>query len=54
MGQSLFKKHSKSQNYDQIFCLWHDLTQEHEFGCFYSMSAHKNYFKKEKYGTGSD
>ena len=25
--------------------MWHDQTQEHEFGCFYTMSAHKNHFK---------
>ena len=33
--------------------LWHDQTQKHEFGYFYTMSVHKNYFKKEKYETES-
>ena len=33
--------------------MWHDQTQEHEFGCFYTMSIHKNHFKKQKYGTES-
>ena len=31
--------------------MWHDKTQEHEFGCFYTMSIHKNHFKKQNYGT---
>ena len=44
VGQSLFKKHSKFRW--NIF-LWHNQTQEHEFWCFYTMSVHKNYFKKE-------
>ena len=44
MGQSLFKKHSK---FRWNILLWHNQTQEHEFGCFYTMSVHKNYFKKE-------
>ena len=29
------------------------LAQEHEFGCFYTMPIHKNYFKKQKYGIES-
>ena len=33
--------------------LLHDQTQEHEFGCFYTMSIYKNHFKKQKYGTES-
>ena len=33
--------------------LWHDQTQKHIFGCFYTMSAQKNHFKKEKYGAES-
>ena len=49
--RSLFKKHSKFQ--DRNTLLWDGQTQEHEFGCFYTMSVHKNYFKKEKYGTES-
>ena len=44
MGQSLFKKHSK---FRWNILLWHNQTQEHKFGCFYTMSVHKNYFKKE-------
>ena len=31
--------------------LWHDQTKEHECTCLYTMSVHKNYFEKEKYGT---
>ena len=31
--------------------LWHDQTQEHEFECFYTVSIHKNHFKKQHYGT---
>ena len=50
MGQSLFKKHSKFQNFDEIF--YCGMTR-HEFGCFYTMSVLKNYFRKEKYGTES-
>ena len=53
MEQNLFKKHSKFQNFDEIFLLWHDQTQEHEFGYFYTMSVHKKHFKKRKYGTES-
>ena len=49
MGQSMFKKHLKFQK----TLLWHDQTQEHIFCCFYTMLAHKNYFKKEKYRTES-
>ena len=33
--------------------MWHDQTQKHKLGCFYGMSVHKNYFKKEKYGAES-
>ena len=33
-----------------MILLWHDQIQKHEFGCFYTASAHKNHFKKE-YGT---
>ena len=32
--------------------MWDDQTQEHIFGCFYTMPANNNHFKKEKYGTG--
>ena len=31
----------------------HDQTQKHKFVYFYTMSIHKNFFKKEKYGTES-
>ena len=31
--------------------MWNDQTQKHKLECFYGMSRHKNYFKKEKYGT---
>ena len=43
MGQSLFKK----------YLWWHDQAQKHKFGCFYTIAAHKNHFKKQKYGTES-
>ena len=36
------------------YLLWQGQTQEHEFGCFYTMPLNKNHCKKEKYGTGSD
>ena len=52
MGQSQFKKHSKFQNFHKYFN-GHDQTQEHKVECFYTMSIHKNYFKKQKYGTES-
>ena len=31
----------------------HEQSQEHEFGCFYTMSVYKNYSTNEKYGTES-
>ena len=34
--------------------MWHDQAQEYEFYCFYTISVHKNYFEKEKYGTESE
>ena len=39
MGQSLFKKHLKFSKFQWNILLWYDQTQEHEFGCFYTMSA---------------
>ena len=48
MGQHSFKKHFKFQNFSEIFYCF-----LHEFGCFYTMSVHKNDFKKQKYGTES-
>ena len=50
MRQTLFKKHSKCR---RNILLWHDQTQKHEFGYFYTISEHRNYFKREKYGTES-
>ena len=50
IGQNSFKKHSKFQ---WNILLWHDQTQEHKFWCFYTMSIHKNHFKKQKYGAES-
>ena len=49
MGQSLFRKHLKFQNFDEIFYQ----TQKDEFGCFCTTSVHKNFLKKQKYGTES-
>ena len=34
--------------------MWDDQTQEHKLGCSYTISVHKNYFKKEKYVRDSD
>ena len=31
--------------------LLHVQAQKHKFRCFYTMSLHKNHFKKQKYGT---
>ena len=45
MVQSLFKKHSKFQNFNEIFYCGMKMTQEHECGCFYTMSAHKSHFR---------
>ena len=40
-------------SFNEIFLLQHEQNKEHEFECFYTMSIHKNRFKKEKYGTES-
>ena len=53
MGQSLFKKHSKFQNFDEIFYCGMTRLRKTNLDVFYTMSANKNYFKKEKYGTES-
>ena len=53
VGHIHFKKLIKFRKIYWNIPLLHDQTQEHEFGCFYRMSVHKNYFKKEKYGTKS-
>ena len=52
MRQSLFKKYSRFQNFRNIL-LWHEKSQAHEYGCFYTMSIRKNHFKKQKYGPES-
>ena len=52
MGQHNFKK-PLNFTVQWNTLLWYDQTQEHEFGCFYTMSKHKNSFKKEKNGTES-
>ena len=52
MGQSLFKKHLKFQNLDEIFyCGMTRHTQKHKIGCFHTISVHKNQIKKGKHGT---
>ena len=43
MGQGLFKKHSKFQNFDEIFYC-RDQAEKHEF----LMSVHKNLFQERK------
>ena len=48
MGQGLFKKHSKFQNFDEIFYC-RDQAQKREFECQYT----RTYFKKGKYGIES-
>ena len=45
MGQGMFKKHSKFQNFDETFYC-RDQAQEHEFECQYT----RTYFKIGKYG----
>ena len=45
MGQSLFKKHSKFQNFDEIFYCGMTRLRNTKFGCFYTMSVHKNHKK---------
>ena len=40
----------KTSKFRWNLLLWHDQTQKQEFGCFYTISVHKNHFKKEKYG----
>ena len=44
IGERNFKKHFEFHN---------GKIEEHEFGCFYTMSIHKNHVKKQKYGTES-
>ena len=53
MEQSLFKKHSKFQNFDEIFyCGMTRLRHTYVLClCFHTTSAHKNQVQKEKYGT---
>ena len=47
---SILRNLMKFRKFIEIFQL-HDQAQEHELGCFYRMSIHKNHFKKQKYGT---
>ena len=49
MGQSLFKKHSKLQNFDDILQCGMTRFSHVKLGVF--RSKYKNYFKKEKQGT---
>ena len=51
--RSVFVVHAHFKKLFHIFnfSLFHYQTQEHEFGCLYAMSIHKNHFKKRKYGT---
>ena len=53
MGQILFKKHSKIQNYDEIFYRGRTRLRRTSLGGFI-LSIHKNHLKKQKYETGSD
>ena len=54
MRHSLFYETLKISKLRWNNLLWHYQTQEHEFGCFYTISVHKNNFKKEKFGAESD
>ena len=49
LGQLNFKKHFLIPQFQWNILLWHDQTQKHGFECFYTISIHKNYFKKQKY-----
>ena len=49
MGQRSFKKPFEFYKFREIL-YW---TQEHKFGCFYTISIHKNHFEKQNYGTES-
>ena len=56
MGQSLFKKHSKFQNFDETFYCGMTRLRNTKFGCFYTMSVHKNHkkYNNNKNGAESD
>ena len=62
MGQRNFEKPFEFHNFNEIFycgmtrlrnTIFNSWTQEHELGCFYTMSTHKDHLKKQKYGTKS-
>ena len=48
-GTESFYETFKISRFRRNILLWHDQTQEHKFGCSYTTSAHKKYFKKRKY-----
>ena len=52
IGQSLFKKHSKFQKLDEILYCRMTRFSNVKIGAF-RQYQNENYFKKEKYGTGS-
>ena len=54
MVEGNFKKPFEFHKFSEIFYLWHDQTQEHEFRCFYAMSIHKNHSKTQRYETEPD
>ena len=53
MGQSLFNKYSKFQKFDEILYCGMTRFGNVKLGTFRQIPKHKNYFKKEKYGTES-
>ena len=52
MGQSLFKKHSKFQNFDEILYCGTNRFTNVKLDVF-RQYQNKNYFEKEKHGTES-
>ena len=45
--QTLSHKTFKISNFRYNILLWHHQTQEHEFGCFYTTSIHKNHLRNK-------
>ena len=41
--KNYFKKNKGLFKISLRYFAWHDQTQEHKFGCFYTMPAHKNH-----------
>ena len=54
MGQKLVTKHSKFQTFNEIFYCGMTRLRNTNLDVFYKILIHRNYFKKEKYGTKSN